>query len=136
MSSEGSSVGFGSTVRIKSTPETEAAGYAGKEAICSGESIPSTSGVEVFGQLREDYAVSVSLLESEDEIWLDPSLLELVHDGVGMTIELEGVDKKWTRTEDGSWQETGNAVKKRPWWKFWQAARASSNHLIGALSPL
>lgn len=110
---------FGDLVRVRATPETKAAGIAGLEATCTGFTQPSSSQVDVFGELQDDYALSIMFEESSDQLWLDPGLLEFIDHGAGMEIGLDGVDKKWTRTADGDWIEEQTGTKKRPWWKFW-----------------
>lgn len=37
----------------------------------------------------------------------------------GAEIRLDGVDKRWIRTEDGGWEEESLAKEKKPWWKLW-----------------
>ena len=111
---------FGDHVRVRVTPETEAAGVAGLEGTCTGFTQPSSSEVEVVGELADDYALSVMFEDTHDQRWFEPELLEFIDHGAGTEISLTGVDKKWTRTADGEWieQPTKDDAKK-PWWKLW-----------------
>ncbi len=99
--------------------DTETAGVAGLEGVVYGETTPSSTGVEVIGTLSGDYAINVHSEERGEGFWLAPELVESVDHAVGTEIRLDGVDKKWTRTEDGGWHEESPAETKRQWWRFW-----------------
>jgi hypothetical protein len=115
-------ISFGDNVRIQSTPLTQALGLAGALGNVHGETTPSVTGVEVIGEIKEDFAVQVFFDDREEGSWFAPDLLELVDHAPGMEIRLEGVPKKWTRSETGGWVESETEVadqKNKPWWKFW-----------------
>lgn len=97
---------FGDNVRVRATPETEAAGYAGRTGQVMGSTEPSETGVEVIGDAADDYALVVSFDGADDEVWFAAELLELVDHGAGAEITL-GADsgKKWVRNADGGWDE-------------------------------
>jgi hypothetical protein len=109
---------FGDNVRLLSTPETEALGVAGKVGQVYGVTTPSVTGIAVIGNLVGDCAFNVHFegRTDTDSIWFVPELLEFVDHGPGTEIRLNGVPKKWTRSESGEWIE---APLKKPWWKFW-----------------
>ena len=113
---------FGDTVRVRTTELTVAAELAGLKGSIHGETTPSETEVDVIGDLREDYAINVFFEDKELSLWFEPDFLEFIDHGAGTEITLDGVDKKWTRAEDGSWNEepTGDgSPNDRPWWKFW-----------------
>jgi len=110
---------FGDNVRIRVTKETEAARVAGLEGQVCGETTPSATGVDVIGLASDDYALNVHFEGRGDALWFAPELVEFLDHAPGTEIRLEGVDKKWTRTEDGGWHEESLAHEKKPWYKFW-----------------
>lgn len=110
---------FGDHVRIRSTKETQDAGVAGLDGHVFGETTPSVTGVRVIGPASDDHALNVHFEGREEALWFAPDLVELVDHAPGAEIRLEGVAKKWTRTEDGGWQEESLAQEKKPRWKFW-----------------
>ena len=110
---------FGDNVRIRTTKETEDAGVAGLEGHVCGETTPSVIGVEVIGALSDDYAINVHCDDRDEAFWFAPELVEFVDHAVGTEIRLVGVDKRWTRTDDGGWHEESLVETKRPWWRFW-----------------
>jgi hypothetical protein len=63
-------------VRIRATPEMQAAGLAGLVGEWRGESRPSVSGVEVVGPCPGDYAINVHVHERGQGYWLAPELVE------------------------------------------------------------
>lgn len=109
-------ISFGDTVRVKEAPETTRLDLAGRQGSVFGVTTPSVTGVEVIGKLSDDFALNVNFEDCLGEYWFAPELLEFVDHGAGAEITLEGVPKKWTRTEDGEWEETDT---KKPWWKIW-----------------
>ena len=115
---------FGDRVRIRRTPVTEAAGLAGLEGDIYGESIPSTSGVEVIGPAPDDFALNIYVEPRGESYWLAPEFIELLHHNPGMDIRLDGVPKRWVRRADGGWDEvldessaSAPAGRLRAWWK-------------------
>lgn len=115
-------ISFGDTVRVRTTSVTRDAGYADLIGTVNGETTPSVTGIDVFGELEADFAVNVYFEEKDTSVWFEPRLLQFVDHGEGAEITLEGVAKKWVRSKDGEWVEhsTGNqSGKDRPWWKIW-----------------
>jgi len=114
---------FGDHVRIRSTKETEDAGVAGLEGHVHGETTPSVTRVCVIGPVSDDHALNVHFEARDEALWFAPHMVELLDHAPGAEIRLEGVAKKWTRTEDGGWQEESLTPEKRrekkPWWKLW-----------------
>jgi hypothetical protein len=110
-------VSFGDNVRILATPATDAAGIAGLCGCVYGETVPSASGVDVLGELSEDYAVNVFVEELKKNFWLDPPAVEFIDHGAGTEIAIEGVPVTLVRQSDGSWIESDPSNK--PWWRFW-----------------
>lgn len=104
---------FGDNVRIRVTKETEDAGVAGLEGQVCGQTTPSVTGVYVIGPASDDYAVNVHFEGRGEALWFAPELVELLNHAPGSEIRLTGVDKKWTRTEDGGWHEE-TLAEKRP----------------------
>jgi len=98
-------VGFGDRVRIRRTPVMEAAGLAGLEGHIFGETIPSTSGVEIIGPAPDDFAVNVFVEGRDESYWIAPDHVEFVDHGAGQEIRLDGVPKRWVRRADGGWDE-------------------------------
>ena len=116
------SVSFGDNVRVRSTPLTQELGVAGLVGNVHGETTPLVTGVEVIGEVREDHAVHVFFDDREEGCWFAPDLLEFVDHAPGMEVRVEGVPKRWVRSETGEWVESevkGAEQKNKPWWKFW-----------------
>jgi hypothetical protein len=68
-------------VRVRATPETEAAGYADLVGEIMGETIPSSSGVaEIVGTTEEDYAINLWFEEKREQAWFAPELLSPADD--------------------------------------------------------
>lgn len=107
-------VSFGDNVRIRVTKETEAAGVAGLTGQVYGETTPSATGVKVIGALSSDFAINVHFEERGESFWFASELVELLDHAPGSEIRLKGVDKKWIRTEDGSWKEESLRDNKKP----------------------
>lgn len=107
---------FGDNVRVLATPDTAACDVAGLIGQVYGETTPSVTGVSVIGHLSRDYAVNVHFEDRKETLWFAPELLEFVDHAAGTEIRLDGVSKKWTRSESGEWIETRD---KKPWWRFW-----------------
>jgi hypothetical protein len=109
---------FGDNVRVQDTPVTKAAGIAGRVGNVHGFTTPSVTGVEILGELKEDYAIHVFFEDLSRGYWLDPGLVEFIHHGPGAAIRLEGVPKQWTRSADGEWHESGRPLAPREWWAW------------------
>lgn len=111
---------FGDNVRIRSAPETESTGLAGLKGQVYGQTTPSVTGVEVIGALSSDYAINVFFADRDESFWFAPSLVEFVDHGPGTEVTIDGVAKKWIRTETGDWKEESTENKRaKPWWRFW-----------------
>jgi hypothetical protein len=103
------SISFGDTVRIKATPETEAAGLAGLTGEVYGQSVPSISGASpIIGTLTEDYAVNVHFDDRNEAHWFAEQLLEFVHHTPGAAVSFDGVAGQWVRDADGKWELTAD----------------------------
>ena len=112
---------FGNKVIIKSTPETETKGLAGKTGEIYGHTTPTVTDVEVIGQTKKDFALNVYFDDLKESFWFDESLIEELDNGAGTEMTLDGIDKKWTKDSNGNWIEQNlseNSEKK--WWKFWK----------------
>ena len=106
------SIDFGDTVRVRSTPATEAAGVANLVGPVYGVTTPSVTGVSVIGEPTGDRAINVFFESRKETLWFAPDLLEFVDHGAGAVVTLKGVSKHWKRAEDGSWIEepTGRRI--------------------------
>ena len=111
-----SNIRFGDNVRVRSTPDTDALGLAGRVGQVYGETTPSVTSVTVVGKLVGDYALNVHFEGRADTLWFAPELLEFIDHAEGTEITLDGVPKKWTRSPSGEWVESS---QKKPWWRFW-----------------
>lgn len=115
-------ISFGDKVRVRSTPLAEQRGLVGMIGQVYGETTPSATGVKVIGEVSKDYAVNVFFKERDEGYWFAPELLEFVDHAPGTEIRLEGIPKRWVRTEAGEWveSETGDSTNtNKSWWKFW-----------------
>jgi len=120
---------FGDSVRIRSTPETEAAGLAGKHGSVSGFTTPSEMGISVIGIPSEDYAVAVNFEDGPvKDAWFSEDLVEFLDHAPGTEIRVGNV--RAVRNADGTWTETSldgtpmgspsdGKTRRRPWWKIW-----------------
>ncbi|HEX3466808.1 MAG TPA: hypothetical protein VHT05_01780 [Candidatus Elarobacter sp.] len=79
-------------------------GLAGRIGAVHGWTTPSSTGVDVIGSAESDYALSVQFEGRDGSLWFSEDLLEFVDHGAGTTVTLDGADKKWVRTESGSWE--------------------------------
>lgn len=112
---------FGNKVKVKSSPETETKGLAGKTGEIYGHTTPTVTGVEVIGQTNKDFALNVYFGDLKESFWFDESLIEQLDNGAGTEMTLDGIDKKWTKDSNGNWIEeklAENSTKK--WWEFWK----------------
>lgn len=96
---------FGNKVRIKRTTETEEKGLADKEGEVYGQTTPSMMDFEVIGTLIEDVAINVHFDDLNESFWFAEDLIEHIDNGAGAEITLDGIDKKWTKGENGDWIE-------------------------------
>jgi hypothetical protein len=112
---------FGDNVRIRSSVETESSGVAGLLGQVYGQTTPSVSGVGVIGELESDYAINVFFEDRQESFWFAPALVEFIDHAPGTEITLDGVAKKWVRTETGEWEEESVEMKStKPWWRLWK----------------
>jgi hypothetical protein len=96
-------VDVGDIVRILSTPETVAAGYADRSGTCYGFTTPSATGVEVVGSAAEDDALSIHF-DDGSSAWFARSLVAFVDVDSGQMMR---IGEKWfVRTPDGDWVES------------------------------
>jgi hypothetical protein len=117
-----STISFGDNVRVRGTPLTHELGLAGLAGQVYGETTPSITGVDVIGETRDDYAINVFFEEQKESFWFVSELLEFIDHAPGTEIRLDGVPKKWVRTESGGWAESdadASPDRGKPWWKFW-----------------
>lgn len=110
-------ISFGDTVRVIETPSTVEAGVAGLAGSVSGETTPSVTNVDVIGELEEDFAFNVYFEEKQLGYWFDPGLLEFVDHAAGTEITLDGVDKKWVRTDTGEWEVESLSKSRKSIWR-------------------
>ncbi|MDH7976113.1 hypothetical protein QH494_28390 [Sphingomonas sp. AR_OL41] len=96
---------FADRVRIKPTEETERLGLAGREGQVFGWTTPSSTGVTVIGEMRDDSAVNVHFDDLNASFWFPEELIEMIDHGAGTTISLDGQDVAWVRKADGSWDQ-------------------------------
>jgi hypothetical protein len=124
---------FANKVRIKRTPETEEKGLAEKVGEVFGQTTPSMMDFEIIGNLKEDFAINVYFEDLGESYWFSEELIEHLDNGQGAEITLDGIDKKWTKGENGEWIEEDTSptiTKNNPkqdqsesnkcWWRFWE----------------
>lgn len=68
---------MGDLVRIRTSPDTVAAGYADRTGTCYGFTTPSQTGIEVIGQDTEDYALVVGF-DDGTHAWFSRTLVEFL----------------------------------------------------------
>ena len=107
---------FGDNVRVRDTEATQAAGIAGLTGQVYGETTPSVTGVDVIGNVAPDYAINVYIEERGEAFWFAPDQLEFMDHSAGTVITLKGVEKKWTRTGSGEWEESPQGTKVKSFW--------------------
>src|SRR5688572_27242479 len=112
---------FGNKVKVKNSPLTVEKGLAGKIGDVYGQTTPSMMDFEIIGTPKKDIAINVYFDDLKTSFWFDADLLENVDNGQGSVITLDGVDKKWTKGQNGQWIEgnTKQATGKK-WWEFWK----------------
>jgi hypothetical protein len=108
---------FGDNVRVLSSPETDKRNLSGKIGQVYGETTPSVTAVEVIGEVKNDYAIYVSIEGLGSEFWFASELLELVDHAEGTEIVIG--DYRAVRRADGTWDESGINDSKK-WWQFWK----------------
>ena len=119
---------FGDNVRIRTTPETERAGLAGKSGSVSGFTTPSVTAIVPIGSPSEDYAIAVMFDDGPvRDAWFAEDLVEFVDHAEGTEIRIGNM--KAVRSADGGWVESrldGTPIgsdriegPSRSWWKFW-----------------
>ena len=112
---------IGDNVRIRPSVETESKSVAGLIGQVYGQTTPSVTGVEVIGELTSDYAINVFFEDRQESFWFSPTLVEFLDHAPGTEITIQGVAKKWVRTESGEWQEESTATKSaKRWWRCWE----------------
>jgi hypothetical protein len=94
---------FADNIRIRVTPVTKAAGIAGALGQVMGFTTPSVTGVQVIGDVAQDYALAIMLEGRDEALWLTPELVELVDHAPGTEIRLDGVSKRSVRLASGDW---------------------------------
>ena len=104
-------IAFGDNVRVIVTPETAAMGLASEAGQVLGFTTPSSTFVEVIGDLAEDYAINVSFEEIEGEFWFSKNLLEFIDHGAGTEMIIG--DLKSVRRADGTWDEARVSQKAK-----------------------
>lgn len=110
---------FGNKVLIKRTIETEEKGLADKEGEVYGQTTPSMMDIEVIGTLTKDVAINVHIDDLNEAFWFVEDLIEHLDNGLGAEITLDGIDKKWTKGENGEWIEE-NTKQDKKWWQLWK----------------
>jgi hypothetical protein len=108
---------FGDNVRICDVQLTKELGFAGLRGVVYGMTTPSITGIEIIGPSGVDYAINVHFEDRKESFWFASELVEIVDHAAGSEITLDGVNKKWIRQSDSSWEEISTS---RPWWKFWK----------------
>jgi hypothetical protein len=109
---------FGDKVRIATTPETVAADLAGKIATVSGVTTPSITAIRFIGDAVNDVAVCLMFEGNVDNVWISPSLIELVDHNPGTTVTIDGIPVVMIRQPDGSWREVPRKLPVREWPAF------------------
>ncbi len=102
-------IGFGDNVRIHETPVTRTAGVSGLVGQVHGWTTPSVTGVEVMGELKEDYAIGIHFKELGKALFFALDLVEFVDHGTGSEVTMG--DTMWIREENGKWKECPGGTK-------------------------
>lgn len=97
---------MGDTVRIASTPDTIAGGYADRTGSCHGFTTSSVTGVEVVAATGEDIALNVAFEDGTDG-WFDPSVVVIVGDGPLATAQVG--DQRFVRDRAGEWRAVSDS---------------------------
>ena len=93
---------LGDAVRIRTTPETVAAGYADRTGTCYGFTTPSITGVQIVGPALTDEALNVGF-DDGSSAWFDPSVVAFVDVNAGQVAIVGG--KRFVRGPTGGWVE-------------------------------
>ena len=101
------SLSFGDNVRIRSTPLTEKLGLAEQTGSIYGETTPSVTGVEVVGEVTDDYAVNVMIEARGEHRWFSPDLVEFIDRGAGTEIRVG--ETHLVRDASGEWSEVSGS---------------------------
>lgn len=109
-------ISFGDNVRILSTAETERLGIAGTIGNVYGETTPSTTEVEVIGQLTSDYALNVYFDSLDKAYWFAPHMLEFVNHAPGTEVHVKGAAFKSVRQRDGTWKDIPLVPPRKSWY--------------------
>jgi hypothetical protein len=121
-------ISFGDNVRILHSTATEVANLAGKIGPVYGFTTPSTTGIEVIGEVSDDFAIAVHFKDLGESLWFAMNLIEFVDHGEGTEISVTGSSSKWVRAADGQWITQPNPdssaspspiPQKKPLWQFW-----------------
>ena len=100
----GSTIDFGDRVRIRRTPETVAAGIAGRDGVVHGWTTPSLGYADrVIGEPVDDRACNVQVDDSPDSFWLAGDLVEFLDHGSGTTAVIG--ETTIVKQADGSWTQ-------------------------------
>jgi len=110
---------FGSTVKIVSTEETRKLNLADLEGQVFEETTPSKMDFEIIGELKEDFAVNVHFNSLDRAHWFTEELIEVLDNGTGTTMSLDGLETVFTKNEDGGWNESKPPIPEK-WWEFWK----------------
>ncbi len=94
---------MGDNVKMRDTDLTRALGIAGAAGSILGETRPSVSGVDVLGEVADDFAVCVHINTLDLEFWFAADLIEFVDHAPGAKIEIGGTH--FVRDVDGIWHE-------------------------------
>src|SRR5438105_4744518 len=108
---------FGDNVRIRSTELTQRLGFAGCAGSVYGETKPSVSGVEVIGEVKNDFALNVMIDARREQFWFAPELVEFVDHGPGAEIKIG--NRRFERDASGEWREPldyESPVRRRSVW--------------------
>jgi hypothetical protein len=100
---------FGDIVRIADGAGVKRLGLVGKEGVVFGISAPSTSGVDVVGEVTSDLAYNVYFQELGQGWWFAPELVEFVSAAADKDVRFDGVRTKWVKHEGGDWPEPDGA---------------------------
>ena len=104
-------ISFGDNVRVRDTSATRAAGVSGLVGQVHGFTTPSVTGIDVIGDLKEDYAIGVYFEEVGKALFFVPDLLEFIDHSAGTDVKIDGTE--WIRTEDGDWEEFPSGTKHK-----------------------
>ena len=80
------------------------------------------TGVSVIGDAPDDIAISVFLMEQDEDYWFNPELVELLDVGAGATMTVGS--KSFVKTETGEWEEIGGEQQPSPPRVFVRAFRS------------